>query len=60
MQTNDSDSPPGMKSFWGPGRTWEDNPKIDLRELDVRMWAGLFRPARGPAAGSFCARLVNN
>jgi len=37
MQMNDSDSPPGMKIFWGPGRTWEDNPKIDLQELDVRM-----------------------
>lgn len=54
MQTKDSDSPPGMKPFWGPGRAWEDNPKVNLQELDVRMWAGLFKPAREPAAGSFC------
>jgi hypothetical protein len=55
-----SNSPPGMGLLWGPGHTSEDNPKTDLQELDVTVWAGLLRLGKGPVAGSFCVTVVNN
>lgn len=50
MQTKGNNSPPGMRPFWRLERTWEDNIKVDHQQLEVRMWAGLFRPAKGPVA----------
>jgi len=57
MQTNDSDSPPGMKPFWGPGRTWEDNPKADIQELDVRMCGWIIQARERNSCGLFLCQV---